>query len=45
MGFAFVASGPLVRSSYKAAEVFVQSALGPAVVDPALVPAAALVRR
>jgi lipoic acid synthetase len=45
MGFAFVASGPLVRSSYKAAEVFVQSALGPAVVDPALVPAASLVRR
>jgi lipoic acid synthetase len=45
MGFAFVASGPLVRSSYKAAEVFVQSALGPAVVDPELVPAAALVRR
>jgi lipoic acid synthetase len=27
MGFAFVASGPLVRSSYKAAEVFVRSAL------------------
>jgi lipoic acid synthetase len=27
MGFAFVASGPLVRSSYKAAEVFVQSVL------------------
>ena len=25
MGFAFVASGPLVRSSYKAAEVFVRS--------------------
>jgi lipoyl synthase len=44
MGFAFVASGPLVRSSYKAAEVFVQSALGPAV-DPELVPAGALVRR
>jgi len=44
MGFAFVASGPLVRSSYKAAEVFVQSALGPAV-DPELVPASALVRR
>jgi lipoyl synthase len=45
MGFAFVASGPLVRSSYKAAEVFVQSALGPAGVDPELVPAASLVRR
>ncbi len=44
MGFAFVASGPLVRSSYKAAEVFVQSALGPAV-DPELVPASTLVRR
>ena len=27
MGFAFVASGPLVRSSYKAAEVFVRSKL------------------
>jgi lipoic acid synthetase len=27
MGFAFVASGPLVRSSYKAAEVFVASSL------------------
>jgi len=33
MGFAFVAAGPLVRSSYKAAEVFVASSLrrpGPA---------------
>jgi lipoic acid synthetase len=30
MGFAFVASGPLVRSSYKAAEVFMASALRPA---------------
>ncbi len=29
MGFAFVASGPLVRSSYKAAEVFVRSILRP----------------
>jgi lipoic acid synthetase len=29
MGFAFVASGPLVRSSYKAAEVFVRSVLRP----------------
>jgi lipoic acid synthetase len=27
MGFAFVAAGPLVRSSYKAAEVFVRSTL------------------
>ncbi len=27
MGFAFVASGPLVRSSYKAAEVFVRTTL------------------
>ncbi len=27
MGFAYVASGPLVRSSYKAAEVFVRSVL------------------
>jgi lipoic acid synthetase len=29
LGFAFVASGPLVRSSYKAAEVFVRSVLKP----------------
>jgi lipoic acid synthetase len=29
MGFAYVASGPLVRSSYKAAEVFVRSFLRP----------------
>jgi lipoic acid synthetase len=29
MGFAFVASAPLVRSSYKAAEVFVRSVLVP----------------
>jgi lipoic acid synthetase len=29
MGFAYVASGPLVRSSYKAAEVFVRSILRP----------------
>jgi lipoic acid synthetase len=29
MGFAYVASGPLVRSSYKAAEVFVRSVLRP----------------
>ena len=27
MGFAYVASAPLVRSSYKAAEVYVQSVL------------------
>jgi lipoic acid synthetase len=33
MGFAFVASGPLVRSSYKAAEVFVRAVLCPG--DPA----------
>jgi lipoic acid synthetase len=31
MGFAYVASGPLVRSSYKAAEVFVRSKLRGAV--------------
>ena len=29
MGFSFVASGPLVRSSYKAAEVFVRSVVHP----------------
>jgi lipoic acid synthetase len=29
MGFAYVASGPLVRSSYKAAEVFIRSRLAP----------------
>jgi lipoyl synthase len=29
IGFAYVASGPLVRSSYKAAEVFVRSILRP----------------
>jgi lipoic acid synthetase len=29
LGFSFVASGPLVRSSYKAAEVFVRSILRP----------------
>jgi len=28
MGFAFVASGPLVRSSYKAAEVYLRSRIG-----------------
>jgi lipoic acid synthetase len=35
MGFAYVASGPLVRSSYKAAEVFVRTVLRPG--DPAAV--------
>jgi len=56
MGFRFVAAGPLVRSSYKAAEVFVQSELGPLqappvhsplspVTDVELLPAASLVRR
>jgi lipoic acid synthetase len=48
MGFAFVASGPLVRSSYRAAEVFMASALRPgsreAVVE-SLIPERALVRR
>jgi lipoic acid synthetase len=53
MGFAFVASGPLVRSSYKAAEVFLASKLrrpegngepAVAVAEP-LLPAASLVRR
>ncbi len=29
MGFSYAASGPLVRSSYKAAEVFLRSLLGP----------------
>ena len=48
MGFAFVASGPLVRSSYKAAEVFLASALGSAATEPtfeALIPERALLRR
>jgi lipoic acid synthetase len=44
MGFAYVASGPLVRSSYKAAEVFLRSALKPAP-TPGLLPAGSLVRR
>ncbi|MEZ4442489.1 MAG: lipoyl synthase [Polyangiaceae bacterium] len=35
LGFAYAASGPLVRSSYKAAEVFVQSQLGAAEADAA----------
>jgi lipoic acid synthetase len=33
MGFAYVAAGPLVRSSYKAAEVFVRTVMRPG--DPA----------
>jgi lipoic acid synthetase len=48
MGFAFVASGPLVRSSYKAAEVFLASALDPAApasTFEALIPERALLRR
>jgi len=51
MGFAFVASGPLVRSSYKAAEVFLASTLGEGApggkppVFEALIPERALVRR
>jgi lipoic acid synthetase len=53
MGFAFVASGPLVRSSYKAAEAFLGATLKAArspvpsaqtVADP-LLPVASLVRR
>ena len=35
MGFAYVAAGPLVRSSYKAAEVFVRSVLAPGDPDAA----------
>jgi lipoic acid synthetase len=50
IGFAFVASGPLVRSSYRAAEVFVGSRLRPPVADDApasepLLPVATLLRR
>ena len=45
MGFAFVAAGPLVRSSYKAAEVFMRSEMRGAPVDLGLVPPSALVRR
>jgi lipoic acid synthetase len=48
MGFAFVASGPLVRSSYKAAEVFMASTLEAGANEPvfdALIPARALLRR
>jgi len=33
MGFRFVASGPLVRSSYRAAEVFLKGALAAEVQD------------
>ncbi|HEY4118281.1 MAG TPA: lipoyl synthase [Byssovorax sp.] len=36
MGFLYAASGPLVRSSYKAAEVFIKSVLGPREADVAL---------
>jgi lipoic acid synthetase len=35
MGFAYAAAGPLVRSSYKAAEVFVRSVLHPGDADGA----------
>jgi len=48
MGFAFVASGPLVRSSYKAAEVFMASTRSPGAREPvfdALIPERALLRR
>ncbi len=41
LGFAYVASGPLVRSSYKAAEHFVAGTRA----DPSLLPAASLLRR
>jgi lipoic acid synthetase len=33
MGFLYAASGPLVRSSYRAAEVFLRSLLGPATAE------------
>ena len=45
MGFAYVASGPLVRSSYKAAEVFLRSELRPAPLAAGLLPPSGLVRR
>jgi lipoic acid synthetase len=55
LGFAFVASGPLVRSSYHAAEGFVAAQLKPTaaperalpvlVEQPGLIPATSLVRR
>jgi lipoic acid synthetase len=46
LGFAYAAAGPLVRSSYKAAEVFIRSTLrrAPPAGD-ALIPASTLVRR
>ena len=46
IGFKYCASGPLVRSSYKAAEVFVRGILRPAARQPRdLVPASGLVRQ
>jgi len=49
LGFSFVASGPLVRSSYRAAEAFVSARLRPALPSAAppvgLISPAALVRR
>jgi lipoyl synthase len=39
MGFAFIASGPLVRSSYHAAEGFVEARLRPPTADSAAAPA------
>jgi lipoic acid synthetase len=46
MGFAYAACGPLVRSSYRAAEVFMKSALERRPVrDDALIPAGSLVRK
>jgi len=48
MGFAYVAAGPLVRSSYKAAEVFLRSELRPQpqqTMEAGLLAPASLVRR
>jgi lipoic acid synthetase len=50
LGFSFVASGPLVRSSYHAAEVFVEARLrpenpAPAALPQGVVPVSALLRR
>jgi lipoyl synthase len=47
LGFAYVASGPLVRSSYKAAEAFVRGKLRrePRVPSAGLLPTESLVRR
>ncbi|MEZ4224892.1 MAG: lipoyl synthase [Polyangiaceae bacterium] len=53
MGFAYVASGPLVRSSYHAAEAFVRAVGGPAPdrdgseawKDPSILPRESLLRR